>query len=161
MSTTGGAVTVAIQGTAGSFSHKAALALIGAETQIVPCRSFEDLFQTVADGAAARGVVPIENSLAGSVHRNYDLLSEHSLHIVGETLVRVQLCLIAPRGTTLSGLRSVHSHPVALAQCRKFFAEHPHLAQIPAIDTAGAVRDVLSRKTGDEAAIGSALAAEL
>ncbi len=161
MSAQGHGITAAFQGAAGSFSHAAALALFGPGIQLVPCASFEDLFQTVSDGSATHGMVPIENSLAGSVHRNYDLLGEHDLQIVGETLVRVRLCLIARPGISIADLRRVTSHPVALAQCRKLFASNPQLAQVPAFDTAGGVRDVLGRDTIDEGAVGSALAAQL
>jgi prephenate dehydratase len=154
---------VAIQGVAGSFSHSAALVLCsgGPAIQLVPCSSFEELFETVSRGSADQGVVPIENSLAGSVHRNYDLLGEHHLHIVGEALLRVRLCLIAAPGTELSAVRRVLSHPVALAQCRGFFASHPRLQALPSFDTATAVNDAVRSGRNDEAAIGSALAADL
>ncbi|OLC06956.1 MAG: hypothetical protein AUH42_04470 [Gemmatimonadetes bacterium 13_1_40CM_70_11] len=157
------AFAVAIQGEAGSFSHAAALAALGADVRLVPCPSFEELFRAVAAGAAGRGVVPIENSLAGSVHEAYDLLGAHALHVVGETQVRVRHCLIARSGTTLAQIRRVASHPVALAQCRRFFQAHPDLAAVPAYDTAGSVRDLMAGggALAAEAAIGSALAAEL
>ncbi|HEV2669665.1 MAG TPA: prephenate dehydratase [Gemmatimonadales bacterium] len=154
---------VAIQGEAGSFSHTAALDTHGPSLRLVPCVTFADLFQAVASGAAHRGIVPIENTLAGSVHENYDLLSAHQLHVVGETQVWIHHCLIARPGTELPEVRRVASHPVALAQCRRFFATHPHLVAVPAYDTAGSVRNLIA---GDDhanadAAIASALAAEL
>ena len=130
-------VTVAIQGEAGSFSHAAALQALGPAIRLVPCPSFEDLFRAVERGDAARGTVPIENSLAGSVHENYDLLGAHALHVVGETQVRVRHCLIARPGTERAAIRRVASHPVALAQCRRFFTEHPEVMPVPAYDTAG------------------------
>lgn len=155
------ALAVAIQGEAGSFSHAAALQALGPEIQLVPRASFEDLFRTVEAGNAERGVVPIENSLAGSVHENYDLLGAHALHVVGEAQVRVRHCLIARPGTALGAIRRVASHPVALAQCRKFFADHPDIAPVPAYDTAGSVRDLIRGKIGADAAIASSLAADL
>src|SRR3989442_1421708 len=130
-------VAVAIQGEAGSFSHAPALQALGPAIRLVPCPSFEELFRAVEQGDAARGAVPIENSLAGSVHENYDLLGAHALHVVAETQVRVRHCLIARPGTERAAIHRVASHPVALAQCRRFFAAHPDVVPVPAYDTAG------------------------
>src|SRR3989441_13018942 len=140
---------VAIQGEAGSFSHAAALELHGPVLRLVPCPTFVELFRAVETGEATRGIVPIENTLAGSVHENYDLLSAHALHVVAETELRIRHCLIAPPRTTLPQIRRVASHPVALAQCRHFFLTHPGVVAVPAYDTAGSVRD---RKAGTAAA---------
>ncbi|HEX9611237.1 MAG TPA: prephenate dehydratase, partial [Gemmatimonadales bacterium] len=152
---------VAIQGEAGSFSHAAAREALGADLRLVPCPTFEDLFRTVEAGQARHGVVPIENSLAGSVYEAYDALGAHALHVVGETQVRVRHCLVVRPGTTLADVRRVASHPVALAQCRRFFADHPAVAPVPAYDTAGSVRDLMAGRLAAEGAIGSSLAAEL
>jgi prephenate dehydratase len=152
---------VAIQGEAGSFSHAAAREVLGADVRLVPCPTFEDLFRAVESGQATRGVVPIENSLAGSVYEAYDALGAHALHVVGETQVRVRHCLVVRPGTALGDVRKVASHPVALAQCRRFFVEHPTVAAVPAYDTAGSVRDLLADRLDANAAIGSALAATL
>src|SRR6266566_530165 len=119
---------VAIQGEAGSFSHAAALETHGDVIRLVPCATFVELFRAVEGGEAASGVVPIENTLAGSVHENYNLLS---------------------------------AHPLALAQCRQFFLTHPDVVAVPAYDTAGSVRDLMSGKVDADAAIASKLAAEL
>jgi prephenate dehydratase len=155
------AVVVAIQGEAGSFSHAAALQALGPDIRLVPCPSFEELFRAVESGDAAQGAVPIENSLAGSVHENYDLLGAHTLHVVAETQVRVRHCLIGRPGTDRAAIRRVASHPVALAQCRRFFATHPDVAPVPAYDTAGSVRDLMAGRVAADAAIASSLAAEL
>jgi prephenate dehydratase len=154
---------IAIQGEAGSFSHTAALDTHGPALRLVPCATFEELFQAVASGAAHRGIVPIENTLAGSVHENYDLLSAHQLHVVGETQVWIHHCLIARPGTGLPEVRRVASHPVALAQCRRFFVTHPNLVAVPSYDTAGSVRNLIAGEghAHADAAIASALAAEL
>src|SRR5712691_4590252 len=128
-------VTVAIQGEAGSFSHAAALEALGADLRLVPCPTFEELFRAVEAGQADRGVVPIENSLAGSVYEAYDALGAHALHVVGETQLRVRHCLVVRSGTAVAALRRVASHPVALAQCRRFFIDHPGVAPVPAYDT--------------------------
>src|ERR1041384_516689 len=153
--------TVAIQGEAGSFSHAAAIETHGRDLRLVPCPTFVELFRAVEAGDASRGVVPIENTRAGSVHENYDLLSAHALHVVGETELRIRHCLIAPPRVTLPEVRRVASHPVALAQCRRFFVTHPEVEAVPAYDTAGSVRDVMAGKVEADAAIASKLAAEL
>lgn len=153
--------TVAIQGEAGSFSHAAAREALGQDVRLVPCPTFEELFRAVEAGQATRGVVPIENSLAGSVYEAYDVLGAHALHVVGETQVRVRHCLVVRPGTALATLRRVASHPVALAQCRRFFVDHSGLTPVPAYDTAGSVRDLLAGRLEADAAIGSALAARL
>ncbi len=152
---------VAIQGEAGSFSHAAALEVFGQRLLLVPCATFDDLFAAVEAGQAASGVVPIENTLAGSVHQNYDLLSTHALHVVAETELRIRHCLIARPGTTVGEITRVASHPVALAQCRQFFQTHPHIVAVPAYDTAGSVRDLMAGRATADAAIASALAAQL
>src|SRR5213593_3571335 len=144
----GGAV--AIQGEAGSFSHAAALETHGAVIRLMPCVTFVDLFRAVEVGDATSGVVPIENTLAGSVHENYDLLSAHALHVVAETELRIRHCLIASPRTRLSDVRRVASHPVALAQCRRFFSTHPDLVAVPAYDTAGSVRGLMAGRALEE-----------
>jgi prephenate dehydratase len=156
-----GPVAVAIQGEAGSYSHAAALQVHGPDLLLVPRPTFDTLFRAVQDGDAARGIVPIENSLAGSVHENYDLLRTHALHVVAETHVRVRHCLVVRPGTAPDTIRRVASHPVALAQCRRFFAERPNVLAVPAYDTAGSVRDLMDDRVAADAAIGSALAARL
>src|SRR2546425_4072144 len=108
-------VAVAIQGEAGSFSHAAALQALGPAIRLVPCPSFEELFRAVERGDAARGAVPIENSLAGAVHENYDLLGAHALHVVAGKHGRVRHCLIPPPRTQRAALRPGASPPLALA----------------------------------------------
>ena len=152
---------VAIQGERGAFSHEAALEALGAAAEVVPRASFEELFASVAEGVADRALVPIENSLHGSIHENYDRLLQSPLHIVAETQLRIRQCLIARPGSSLDELRQVASHPVALAQCRRFFADHPTIESVTAYDTAGAVRDLMKDGASTQGAIGSALAAEL
>ena len=154
-------ITVAIQGEVGSFSHAAAVLLHGSSIRLVPCPEFDEIFHAVASGEAERGIVPIENSLAGPVHENYDLLGVHALHVVAEVQVRIRHCLIARPDTVLADVRRVASHPMALAQCRRFFAAHPTLEAVPSYDTAGSVRDLMARHLPAEAVIGPARAAEL
>ena len=152
---------VAIQGERGAFSHEAALSTLGRDAEIVACETFDALFAAAVEGRAERALVPIENSLHGSIHENYDRLSARELHIVGEVKLRVRQCLIARPGSGLSTLRRVASHPVALAQCRRFFGEHPQIEAVVAYDTAGSVRDLLRDGPVTNGAIGSALAARL
>src|SRR5207247_7334220 len=153
-------LVVASQGERGAFSHEAALDLLGPQTQVMPRPSFDSLFDAVRDGAADRALVPIENSLAGSIHENYDRLRSRPFHIVAETQLRIRHCLIARPGAVLEGIRQVASHPVALAQCREFFARRPHLEAVAAYDTAGSVMDLLRDGAVTRAAIASRLAAD-
>jgi len=156
-----GGLRVAIQGERGAFSHQAALEVLGATVEVVPRSTFDELFSAVLEGLADRALVPIENSLHGSIHENYDRLLHSPLHIVGETQLRIRQCLIARPGASLEELKEVASHPVALAQCRRFCAEHPGFEAVTAYDTAGAVRDLMERGQSVQGAIASALAAEL
>ena len=153
--------TVAIQGERGSFSHAAVLELLGYDWMPQPHATFDGAFQALVSGAATRALIPFENSLAGSIHENYDRLSAAHVHVVGETQLRIRQCLIARPGTSLAIVKRVASHPVALAQCRRFFTTNPELVAVPAYDTAGSVRDLMAGKSEAEAAIASRLAAEL
>jgi len=145
---------VAFQGEHGAFSEAAAIQLLGEKIVTVPRLTFDSAFRAIAEGAADALLAPVENSLAGSVVRVYDLLLESSLGIVAETILPIEHHLIGCPGATLSGLKSVSSHPMALAQCEKFFLSHPQLKRVPAEDTAGSVRDVLA--SGDRSAAGIA-----
>jgi prephenate dehydratase len=150
---------ISFQGERGAFSEDAARQLLGTTVQTFACRTFEEMFAAVSSGVADAAAAPIENSLAGSVHKNYDLLMEHDLTIIGETNVRIVHHLIAPRGVSLSQLRRVHSHPVALAQCERFLRANPQLEVCPAYDTAGSVKMIVDAGTGEDAAIAGATAA--
>jgi prephenate dehydratase len=143
---------VAIQGEAGSNSHAAALAMLG-EQEIVACALSAEVFERVESGEADVAVLPIENSLHGSVAEHYDLLLARNITIVGEHELRVRHALIAPPGTKLESIRKVLSHPVALSQCRRFFAEHPEMEAVPFYDTAGSVKHIMEQKVPHAAAI--------
>jgi prephenate dehydratase len=145
---------IAFQGEPGAFSEAAAIQLLGENIVTVPRPTFDSAFHATEEGAADALLAPVENSLAGSVVRVYDLLLDSKLTIVAETILPIEMQLIGCPGATLDGLRSVASHPMALAQCEKFFLAHPALQRVPAEDTAGSVRDVLAR--GDIAAAGIA-----
>jgi prephenate dehydratase len=151
----------AFQGERGAFSEEAARKLLGPEVAVLPCVRFEELFQSLRDGRAAGAVVPIENTLAGSVHENYDHLVNFELPIVAETNVRIVHNLIAPKGVPFSKIKRVFSHPVALNQCLDFFAANPQIERVPFYDTAGSVKMITDDGLTDAGAIASAVAAEI
>jgi prephenate dehydratase len=152
-------VSVSYQGEPGAFSETAARRILGSEISLQPCPTFEDMFDRLAKREVDCCVAPIENSLAGSIHRNYDLLLESKFTVAGETNLRIVHNLLAGKGATVAGLRRVYSHPVALAQCANFLRSQAHVESVPAHDTAGAVRLVIERGRVDEAAIASSDAA--
>ncbi len=149
----------AFQGERGAFSEQAGRCILGEGIDVLPRRTFEEMFAAVRDGQADCAIVPVENTLAGSVIKNYDLMVEHDLTIVGEVVLRVVHNLIAPPGAALEEIRRVYSHPVALAQCERFLHAHPRMEAIQAYDTAGSVKTVMETRRPDEAAIASAGAA--
>jgi prephenate dehydratase len=151
----------AFQGERGAFSEEAARQLLGAGVQVQPCPRFEDVFRSLAEKKVAAAVVPIENTLAGSVHENYDHLVNHQLPIVAETSVRIVHNLIAPAGVSFRKVRRVFSHPVALGQCLKFFADNPRIERVPFYDTAGSVKMIMEDGLTDAAAIASKVAASI
>jgi len=150
---------VAIQGELGSFSHEAAGKML-ARAAVVPCARSAEVFDRVENGSAGAAVIPIENSLAGSVAEHYDLLLTRELFIHAELHLRIRHNLIAPRGVKLQQVRRVFSHPVALDQCRSFFRAHPEVQAIPFYDTAGSVRHVIAEAMTDAAAIAPRQAAQ-
>lgn len=153
------AFRVAYQGEPGAFSETAATQLAGRGATLIPFRSFEEMFDSVAEGRADCCVTPIENSLAGSIHRNYDLLLASGLSIAAETNLRIVHNLIVPPGVALENVRRVYSHPVALAQCGRFLRQHPAMEALAVHDTAGAVRQMMETQLPGDAAIASAAAA--
>lgn len=149
---------IAIQGEPGSFSHEIALRARPQAT-ILPCALSTEVFAAVMDGSADGAVIPIENSLAGSVLEHYDLLLTHDVAVESEWLLRIRHNLIGLPGARLDQIREAHSHPVALAQCRRFFARYPAVAATAAYDTAGSVKQLMQRGDPAIAAIASAQAA--
>lgn len=150
---------VSFQGEKGAFSQEAAHQLLGPAIEVVPCQRFDDLFRSLETREADAAVVPIENTLHGSVHENYDHLLRFDFPIVAETSVRIVHNLIAPPGVPFRRLRRVYSHPVALNQCLKFFERHPKLERVPFYDTAGSVKMLMQERPEDAAAIASSVAA--
>jgi arogenate/prephenate dehydratase len=151
---------IAFQGAAGAYSETAALrAWPAAET--VACDRFEDVFAAVASGTTSHGLLPVENSIGGSIHRNYDLMLEHDLPIVAETELQVVHNLLAMPGVDLPAIKRVFSHPQALAQCEMFLQTLPGVEIVATYDTAGSARMIRDGALADTAAIASARAAEL
>jgi prephenate dehydratase len=153
-------IRVAFQGEPGAFSEAAAIQLLGESIVTVPRATFEGMFRSIAEGTADAILAPVENSLAGSVVRVFDLLLESRLAIVAETILPIEMQLIALPGASLNDIRSVASHPMALAQCERFFAAHPKWKRVPAEDTAGSVREAISAGDKSRAAIAGRRAAD-
>jgi prephenate dehydratase len=150
---------VAFQGEPGAFSEAAAVELLGEHITTVPRATFDATFRAIAEGAADALLVPVENTLAGSVVRVYDLLLQSPLEMCGETILPIEHHLIGCPGSRFQNLRAVASHPMALAQCEHFFEAHPGLKRAPAEDTAGSVREMMQRGDTTQAAIAGRLAA--
>jgi prephenate dehydratase len=152
---------IAFQGERGAFSEEATRKLCGQNVEVLPCVRFEDLFLGLRKGRATGAVVPIENTLAGSVHENYDHLVTFEFPIVAETNVRIVHNLIARKGIQFSQIKRVYSHPVALNQCLDFFSRHPNLERTPFYDTAGSVKMIMEEGLSDAGAIASRVAADI
>ena len=155
---------VAIQGELGSNSHVAALGAMSARgmgaAEIVPCSLSAEVFERLESGAVTLAVLPIENSLHGSVAEHYDLLLAHGVSIAGEWLLRVRHNVIAAPGVALADIRQILSHPVALSQCRRWLRRHPQITAQPFYDTAGSVKHVMATGARDTAGIAPELAAQ-
>ena len=154
-------VRVGFQGELGAFSQEAVGQLLGDRAAVVPFQRFEEVFKALDGGQTDAAVIPIENTLAGSVHENYDHLLRFDVTIVAETNVRIVHNLMAAPGVKFGNVRRVYSHPVALNQCLKFFAAHPRIEKAPFYDTAGSVKMLMEEKPPDAAAIASSVAASI
>jgi prephenate dehydratase len=150
---------IAFQGEAGAYSEQAVFNYFG-EVETQPCESFDVVFDSVVSGTSDAGLTPIENSLAGSIHQNYDLLLRHDLHITGEYLLRVQHCLIALPGSSIADIKRVISHPQALGQCAAYLRRLGVKTE-SAYDTAGSVKILKESGARETAAIASRRAAEI
>jgi prephenate dehydratase len=148
-----------IQGELGAFSQEAVRQLLGDRAEVAPYPTFEGVFRALRAGKIDAAVIPMENTLAGSVHENYDHLLHFDVRIAAETNLRIVHNLIAPPGARFTDIRKVYSHPVALNQCLKFFARHRKLERFPFYDTAGSVKMVMEQRAPDAAAIASSVAA--
>jgi chorismate mutase/prephenate dehydratase len=153
-------VKVAFQGERGAYSESAVHQFFGVETQVKPCRDFKDVFESVKKQETPYGVVPIENSLEGSINQNYDLFMKYDLKVCGEVIVKIEHFLIANPGTALADIKAVYSHPQALAQCRHFLEEFDR-ELIPTYDTAGSVKMLKEKGLKNAAAVASERAAKI
>jgi len=153
-------IMVAFQGERGAYSEEAAFQFFGSSIQVKPCESVDDVFEAVEREETQFGIVPIENSLEGSITRSYDMLLDSSLKVCGETRLRVVHCLIAGQGMSLDSVKKVYSHPQALGQCQAFLG-HLNAELIPTYDTAGSVKIIKEKGIAGGAAVASARAAEI
>ena len=151
---------IAYQGEPGAYSEAAALRF-SPNAEAMPCESFDDVFAAVNSGKTTHGILPIENSIGGSIHRNYDLLLEHELPVVSEVLLQVSHNLLAFPGTRIEDIRKVYSHPQGLAQCEAFLSSLKGVEIIATYDTAGSAKMIRDKQLKDAAAIASARAAEV
>ncbi|NOZ63114.1 MAG: prephenate dehydratase [Calditrichaeota bacterium] len=151
---------IAFQGEHYAFSEIAAKKFLEGDTICHPKPTFEDVFEAVKKGEPELGIIPIENTTSGSIHRNYDLLVEDGIQIVGEVNLRISLHLIAPRDVEFNQLQKIYSHPAALDQCRNFIRGNPQIEFIPSYDTAGSVKLIAERNLKNTGAIASKFAAQ-
>jgi len=151
---------VAFQGELGAYSESAVYSFFGSSVEVKPCKNFDDVFESVKTGDVDYGVVPIENSIEGSVNRTYDLFLEYDLKVCGEIIIRISHCLIAHKGTSIDSIKNVYSHPQALAQCRKILEQYK-LKATSTFDTAGSVKMIKEENMTDAAAIASERAAQI
>jgi prephenate dehydratase len=151
----------AFQGSRGAYSEMASWELLGSSAKLLPCPRPEEVFEALRSGKAKYGVVPVENTLAGSVIWAVDLLIEHDCFVIGETVCRIDHAVIGAPGVQLKDVRHILSHPVALAQCETFFRMHPEIQPVPEFDTAGSVEKVVRENIRDSAAIAGKRTAEL
>lgn len=152
---------IAFQGEPGAFSQHAGVKIFGARIEPLPCLTFEDVFTAVVRKKAECAVIPIENTLAGSIYQNFDLLARHSLDVVAETLLRVEHHLIAHPGTGLRQIERIYSHPAALEQCKRLLRRLRKVEKRSFYDTAGSVKYVRDNKLRNAAAIASENAARI
>jgi prephenate dehydratase len=152
---------VGFQGELGAFSQQAIQQLLGTKARPVAHARFDQVFAALDKGSVDAAALPIENTLHGSIHENYDLLLKYNFAITAETSVRIVHNLIAPPGMTLAQVRKVYSHPVAINQCLDFFAHHKRIEREPFYDTAGSVKMIMEQRPPGGAAIASELAAKI
>jgi len=151
---------IAFQGEHYAFSEMAAKKYFNDQCDCLPCRTFEDVFAATESGRSDLGIIPIENSLTGSIHRNYDLLLQNELQIVGEMQLRIEQHLIANPGVKLEQVETIYSHPQALEQCRKFLNTLSNVETVASYDTAGSVKAIHENKSRNAAAIAGKWAAQ-
>ena len=154
-------MTIAIQGIKGSNHHQVAIDCYGSDQEMLPCMSFPALVQELIEGRADKGIMAIENSIAGSIIPNYALVYDHHLHIIGEYYLNIHHHLMALAGQRMEDIKAVHSHPMALLQCHEFFKKHPQIQLVEDVDTAETAHRIQSGQLKGIAAIAPKVAAGL
>ena len=152
---------IAIQGIQGSFHHQVALNYFPSDIQISECLTFDALADALVSGRATQAVMAIENSIAGSIIPNYALLDKHNLQIIGESYLNIEHNLMGLQGQSIADLKEVHSHPMALLQCKSFFSEHSHIRLVEAEDTADIARKIEEDQLHGIGAVASTKAANI
>ncbi|MCK9183230.1 MAG: ACT domain-containing protein [Fibrobacteraceae bacterium] len=152
---------IAFQGCRGAYSESAAYYLFGEDIEVVPMNTFEEIYQGIETLSVDGGAIPIENSTAGSIYENYDLLYKWRHPIISEVLLQIEHCLCGNNGASIHSLKRVLSHPQGLAQCSNFFSAHPGIEKVAFYDTAGSAEEVSKRDNITDGAIASTYAAKL
>jgi len=152
---------IAIQGIQGSFHHQVALNYFPTDIQLLECLTFDALADALVSGKATQAVMAIENSIAGSIIPNYALLDRHNLQIIGESYLNIEQSLMGLKGQSIADLKEVHSHPMALLQCKAFFSDYPHIRLVEAEDTADIARKINKEQLQGIGAIASVKASDI
>ena len=152
---------IAIQGIQGSFHHQVALNYFSSDIQLLECLTFDALADALVSGEATQAVMAIENSIAGSIIPNYALLDRHNLQIIGESYLNIEHNLMGLKGQSIAELKEVHSHPMALLQCKAFFSDYPHIRLVEAEDTADIARKINKEQLLGIGAIASVKASDI
>jgi len=152
---------IAIQGIKGSFHHQVASEYFQQENDLQECMSFDDLVKSLIESKAHKGVMALENSIAGSIIPNYALIDRNNLHIIGEYYLDIHMNLMALKGQKIEDITEVHSHPIALLQCAVFFSQYPHIKLVESGDTAETARRIQEQKLNRIAAVAAPIAAKL
>ena len=152
---------IAIQGIQGSFHHQVALNYFSSDIQLLECLTFDALADALVSGEATQAVMAIENSIAGSIIPNYALLDRHNLQIIGESYLNIEHNLMGLKGQSIADLKEVHSHPMALLQCKAFFSDYPHIRLVEAEDTADIARKINKEQLLGIGAIASVKASDI
>ena len=152
---------IAIQGIQGSFHHQVALNYFPTDIQLLECLTFDALADALVSGKATQAVMAIENSIAGSIIPNYALLDRHNLQIIGESYLNIEHNLMGLKGQSIADLKEVHSHPMALLQCKAFFSDYPHIRLVEAEDTADIARKINKEQLQGIGAIASVKASDI
>ncbi|KAB5489995.1 MULTISPECIES: prephenate dehydratase [Flagellimonas] len=152
---------IAIQGIKGSNHHQVAKDFFGDDIELLECMTFDAIIDHLLDGTADKGIMAIENSIAGSIIPNYNLVYHNKIHVIGEHYLSIHHNLMVLKGTTMEDVKEVHSHPMALLQCKEFFKDHPHIKLVESVDTAETAKRIKEGRLANIAAIAPKMAADL